>query len=267
MLKRNAIVLASNIGQLSTALLGTKYQNTLSDLQWIVVDVPTFADIKQIILSFFDEQDAEVVEVTQTIAASGTYIIANTSIESIIWLMANIPNPWSEAIATGTIDPGAVSSWWANLINWNLTDLCYNNLSAWSANKPLPAIDLWTSISVSRIDFYRRSTTYLSTNFKIQGSNNWTTRQDVAINLSSTAVWLQSIAVTGTYRYWRLFNVTWTNATFVVLSEMKAFAAWVWSTTISMMNNNDITLTKNWSDVEVSNNSTQWLDFIINYLI
>jgi len=267
MLKRNDIVSSTNIWDLTTVVAGSAYQNTLNDLQSITVDIPNFNTIKQIILAEFDEQDVEVIEVNTNIASAGTYRILNTTIESIIGLSAVIPNPWSEATPTWTIDPDGVSNLGANLINGNLTDLCYNNLSTWSVNKSLPAIDLGSSLAIDKIDLYRRSTTYLSTNFKIQGSNDWTTRTDVVTNQQSTAVWLQSIPVTGTYRYWRLFNVTWTNATYVVLSEMKAFTVWVWSTTLSMTNNSEVSLIRDWNDVIVTNNTSQWLDFIINYLI
>jgi len=266
MLKRNDIVSSINIWDLTSVVAGSKYENTLNDLQSITIDVPVFTTIKQIILDEFDQQEAEVTQVVQNIASTWNYTLANVSLEAIIGLSISVPNIGPEIIPTGTVDPDNVSSNDANLINWNLIDLCYNDISPWSANKSLPWIDLWSSIAIERIDLYRWSTTYLSTDFKIQGSNNGTTWTDVVINQQSTAVWLQSIPVSGTYRYWRLFNVTGTNATYVVLSEMKAFGVWVWSTIYSAINNSEVELKQSGSDVIITNNINQWLDFIINYL-
>jgi len=207
-----------------------------------------------------------VQAITQNIQSWSTFSFANIWLSWIVSISAIIPNLWSELMPIWTIDPDWVSSNAANLINGNLTDLCYNNILTWSANRSLPAIDLWSSLAVGKIDLYRWNTTYLSNNFSIQWSNNWTTWVDVVTNQASTTIGLQSIPVTGTYRYWRLFNVSGTNATFVVLSEMKAFSVWVWSKNTSMWNNSDVQLVQDGTDVVVSNNTNQSLDFIINYL-
>ena len=239
---------------------------------WMVIWVEAVAwDIEWTFAAWNDTRFDDIgiwslVEVVQNITNGNSATLINVPMRAITWLAAIIPNPGSEIAAVWTVDPTNVSTLDANLINGNLTDLCYNNVSTWSANKPLPWIDLGSSMAIGQIDLYRWSATYLSNDFNIQGSDDSTTWVDVATNLSSTAVWLQEIPVSGTYRYWRLFNVSGTNPTYVVLSEMKAFTVWVGSTTISVTNSPDVSLVKSWTDSIITNNLGQDLDFIINYL-
>ena len=261
MLKRNDIVSSINIWDLTSVIAGSKYENTLNDLQSITIDVPVFTTIKQIILDEFDQQEAEVIQVVQNITSTWNYTLPNVLLESIIGLSISVPNIGPEIIPTGTVDPDNVSSNDANLINWNLTDLCYNNISPWSANKSLPWIDLWSSVAIGIIELYRRDPAYLSNDFSIQGSNDGTTWTDVVTNQQSTSLGLQQIPVSWTYRYWRLFNITGTNATYVVLSEMKAFGVWVWSTIYSALNNREIELKQSGSDVIITNNINSWYTF------
>lgn len=78
---------------------------------------------------------------------------------------------------------------------------------------------------------------------------------------------VQSIQVTGTFRYWRLFNVTGVNVTYVVISEMEAFQQGVGSTEYSAMNNPEVEIIFDDPDTLITNNLTQDLDFTINYLV
>lgn len=268
MIKRWDIVASTTIAQLQAAVQGTEYEDLLNDLNSITVDAPNFNTIQTEILTSFDKEQGEYVQEAPVIVSGGSYTLTGVTSNQITGMSIVVPNPWPELVPVGTVDPTNVSTNDANLINGNLTDLCYNNSSNGSANKPLPGIDLGSPQAVARIDLYRWSATYLSNNFSIQGSNDGTTWTDVATNLQSTQVWLQELPVSGTYRYWRLFNISGTNATFVVLSEMKAFAVWVGSTTFSAQNNPDVVIEDDPSgNTIIRNNLSQDLTFIINYLV
>ncbi len=120
---------------------------------------------------------------------------------------------------------------------------------------------------VGRIDVYWRDLAYISNDFNIQGSNDGTTWVDVISNASTSAAGLQQIPVSGTYRYWRVFCNVGVNATYVVLSEMEAYAPGVGSTKISALNNPDVQVVDDDPDTTITNNLTQDLAFTINYLV
>jgi len=128
--------------------------------------------------------------------------------------------------AVGTIDPGNVSTFDANLINGNLNDFCYNNSSAGSTDKELPAMDLGSSMEVGIISIVWFSATYASNDFGIEASDdgtNWTTVLD---NLSwggTPNVEDRFVIPAGnSFRYWRLRCNVGLNASFMIVREMIA---------------------------------------------
>ena len=129
--------------------------------------------------------------------------------------------------SVGTTDVTNVSSLDANLIDGNLTNLCYNNNSGGSANKELPGIDLGAPEDVSQIRIYWWNATYVGSTFNIEYSNDavtWSTAgtfNGTFVGVSTPEdFYFPSI----TARYWRLFSITGSNPTFVVMSEMQAFS-------------------------------------------
>ena len=126
--------------------------------------------------------------------------------------------------AVGTVDPTSVSTGDALLINGNLSDLVYNNSSIGSANKPLPGINLGQAYEISRVDVYWWNSAYRATTFRIQGSQNGVDWVDLTKDLTGvfTAAGIpQTVDITGTYQYVRVFSVTGANSSFIVLSELQ----------------------------------------------
>jgi hypothetical protein len=96
----------------------------------------------------------------------------------------------------------------------------------------MPAIDLGSSQSVDTIRINWYTSYYTSQNFRLEGSNNGSSWTTVADGLSTTVSvgtsqgdYPEDYPVSGTYRYWRMFNITGTHSTWIALSEMEAFAA------------------------------------------
>lgn len=131
-----------------------------------------------------------------------------------------------------TEDPGNCCRNDDDLTDNNYYNLVYNDRRPGSSNQQLPAIDLGSPKSVGfiRVNWY--SSLYGSQNFRIEASNSvgsgWTA---VASNLSTTGAGIfigdypQDIPVSGTYRYWRLYNVTGTDFNWIALSEFEAFTS------------------------------------------
>ena len=125
---------------------------------------------------------------------------------------------------TGSANPDNTSTLGDALYNKNYTDLCYNNFSFGTINKPLPAINLGETKQVDSVSIWWWNAIYTAVEYKIQGSNdaqNWT---DLATNLSSSIAERQDIPVDAQVQYLRMFCVQGRNSTFVVISEMEAYA-------------------------------------------
>ena len=138
----------------------------------------------------------------------------------------------SEITATGTIDPTGVSRREWRLIDNNYFNLVYNYYDSGSSNQELPAIDLGSAQTVDTIRINWYSCYYTSTNFRIEGSNNGSTWTTVSSGLSTTSSvgcslgnYPEDYAVSGSYRYWRIYNVTGQHPTWIALSEMEAYSA------------------------------------------
>lgn len=172
---------------------------------------------------------------------------------------------------TGTIDTTNVSTLDDNLINNDETDLCYNNSSQGSSNKPLPAIDLGSPQSVDSISLFWWPTTqaYNPSNYSIQASNNGTSFTDIVTGLDATGInGEQSISVSGTYRFWRMFCVSGNNATWVVLSEMRAYQASSSSSFINIFSTNlTLHLDQNTDIIKIVNNNTTAYNSLIYFLL
>lgn len=174
----------------------------------------------------------------------------------------------TEIPATGTIDPDSTSTGDANLINNNLTDLVYNNSSSGSANKSLPAFDLGSVQQVDIVSVWWWNNTYTSTNYKIQISNdgvNWT---DKIVNLNSTGQANQKLdfTVNDTFRYFRVFNITGTNASWVVISEMKAYASESGLNIESDSSSEIVVYCNSNGKIEIENVSSTTKQVTVNYL-
>ncbi len=139
----------------------------------------------------------------------------------------------SEITATGTVDPTSCCRRDSRLRNNNNFDLYYNNFDPGSSNQELGGIDLGSSQTVSTIRINWYACYYTSANFRIEGSNNGSSWTTVASGLStttsvgcSTGNYPEDYSVSGgTYRYWRMFNVTGTHSTWIAISEVEAFSA------------------------------------------
>ena len=132
--------------------------------------------------------------------------------------------------SVGVVDPDNVTSFEANLNNNNLTDLHYNNQSTGSANKALGALDLGSIQTIGAVALYWWSISYYAVNLRIQVSNTGSAGSFTDVTPSVTGVWQgqSTIPQVVTFtpvnaRYIRMFCVTGVNATFVVLSEMRAY--------------------------------------------
>ncbi len=138
----------------------------------------------------------------------------------------------SEISASGTLDPTNCCRRDYRLIDNSYYNLVYNNYEPGSSNQPLPAIDLGASTNVSTIRINWYASPYVSQNFRIEGSNNGTSWTTVASGLSTNSAVGSSVgnypedySVSGSYRYWRMFNITGTNSTWLALSEFEAYSA------------------------------------------
>lgn len=138
----------------------------------------------------------------------------------------------SEISASGMYDPTNCCRREWRLSDNNDYNLVYNNFDSGSSNQEMPAIDLGSSQSVDTIRINWYSSYYTSQNFRIEGSNNGTNWTTVSDGLSTTVSvgtsqgdYPEDYPVNGTYRYWRMFNVTGTNSSWIALSEIEAFAA------------------------------------------
>jgi hypothetical protein len=173
--------------------------------------------------------------------------------------------------AVGTIDPGNVSTFDANLINGNLNDFCYNNSSAGSADKELPAMDLGSPVEVGIISVVWFSATYASNDFGIEASNdgtNWTTVVD---NLSwggTPNVEDRFVIPAGnSFRYWRLRCNVGLNASFFIIREMIAQQN-AGTRLVNLMEGDVVELQANDVDSElvVVNNSGRDYNITITYI-
>ncbi len=138
----------------------------------------------------------------------------------------------SEISASGTRDPTNCCGRDRRLIDNNYFNFVFNNRSPGSANQPLPAIDLGSPqpVDTIRINWFTRW--FVSHNFRIEASNdgnNWVT---VSSGLSTNTTvgagignYPEDFPVNGTYRFWRMFNVTGVHSWWIAISEMEAFAA------------------------------------------
>lgn len=173
-----------------------------------------------------------------------------------------------EAVPVGTIDPDSTSTGDAAVIDNNYSNLLYNNTSAGSAGKSLPAIDLGTPKEIDNIRVYWwNPNTYGSNNFNIEASNDGANWDVIASGLSTggtTTGSFDDIAVSGTYQYWRFRNIVGKNATWVVISEIEASAVGV-NQEILWNYTTDITVQGVAGDVTVANNTGADLDVHICY--
>jgi len=181
-----------------------------------------------------------------------------------------IVTPWAEINPVGTIDPDNTSTWDANLINNNYTDLVYNDSSAGSTNKSLPAVDLGSSQSawVVRI-YWWNPNQYWVTNGQIEGSNDGTTWTPLVTNIVKTTGAtgdFDDYTVSGSYRYYRLFSVAGLNATWVVISELEVFSIWSSSTESFHVFNRAIDIKNNAWSLEICNNDGAPRDIEVNHL-
>lgn len=178
--------------------------------------------------------------------------------------------PWAEITPVGTLDIDNTSTWDASLINNNYTDLLYNNNSQGSANKSLPAVDIWSSQSVWMVRVYWwNPATYGFTNAQIQGSNDGTTRTPLVTNIVKTS-WatgdFDDYTVSGSYRYFRLYSVSGLNATWVVISEIEVFSIGSSFSEYIHVFNRDIQVKNNGWFLEMCNNEGTSLDIEIHHL-
>ncbi|MDA9129059.1 discoidin domain-containing protein [Candidatus Gracilibacteria bacterium] len=176
--------------------------------------------------------------------------------------------PSVEIFASGTIDPDNSSTADANIRNNDYTDLIYNNSSAGSANKSLPAIDLGAVLPLGAVRMYWWSpASYGVTNGKIQGSVNGTTWTDLVTGIVKTSGAtgdFDDYTVTGSYRYVRFFSVTGVNATWFTMSEIEAFGAATSTTGDVSIENIDVITQKNGGFIEFCNNEVASLTIEVN---
>lgn len=176
--------------------------------------------------------------------------------------------PGPERVPTGTIDPDAVSTFDANLIDNDYTNLTYNNSNAGTTNKSLPAIDLWASLSVWVVRIYWWTPgTYWVTDGTIQWSNNGTAWTDLVTWITKTAGAtgdFDDYTVSGNYRYLRLFSVAWLNGSWVVISELEAFETGTTTTQDVHVFNRDVTIADDSGFIEVCSEEIGTVDVEVN---
>lgn len=186
-------------------------------------------------------------------------------IQDFRYLITQIPKAPQKLSIKGTFDPDDVSSDRANLINGNYDDLCYNNRSKGSTNKALPAIDLGAIKQVDFVALWWWRDNYTARNFKIQGSTNGTTWQDIAINQRQSVAGRQDIAINAQVQYLRLFSVNGRNRNWVVLSEMEAYAVPSEVDQYFNTTENKVSLFVQDNTLLISNNTNQTITIIINH--
>lgn len=160
--------------------------------------------------------------------SAGSSAVFSCTIFEFVRAWAEFAPVGDEITPTGVFDPANVATDEANLINGDLTDLTYNNLSAGTNNKAMPAIDLGSAQTVSLVKVYWWNNAYTASNYTLQGSVDGSTWTDLATGLNSTGIVgtsnnPQEINVSGAWRYLRVLCVTGNNASFCGLSEMEAF--------------------------------------------
>lgn len=203
---------------------------------------------------------------------TGICTVTSIAYESFLNAYAEVITtiPWAEINPIGTIDPDNTSTGDASLINNNYTDLIYNNNSQWTANKSLPAIDLWSSQNAWIIRVYWwNPVTYWVTNGQIQGSNDGTTWTPLVSNIVKTtgATWdFDDYSVSWSYRYYRLFSVAGLNATWVVIAELEVFSIGSIQTEFIHVFNREIEVKNSAWNLEICNNELTPLDIEINHL-
>ena len=132
----------------------------------------------------------------------------------------------TEIVPVGTADTTNVSSNEALLINNIYNDLVFNNLVAGSTNRELPGIDLGAPTATGVVRVYWWNNGFVCSDYQVQGSNDAIAWTPVVTGLDATGLGgtFQDATVNTTFRYWRVFCVTGLNPTFVVISELEAFA-------------------------------------------
>lgn len=130
-----------------------------------------------------------------------------------------------------------VSSGDVNLLDGNLTNLVYNNTSAGTTNKAMPALDLGTPTPISEFHMYGwTNATYIATDYRVEVSNDGVTWTTVIGGIMSNTG-LNVIPINGTWRYIRPFIVMGANTAWFTLSEYKVFGVGTTVTTLHNPNN------------------------------
>ena len=157
---------------------------------------------------------------------SGGSITRDFAISRVVQTLYFDPPLGNLFVPAGTFDPTNVSTIDANLINNNLTDLCYNNTSLGSAGKELPAIDYGTVQLIDQVAIYWWNQAYIATSFTLETSltgASWTSYGPF------TGTWLgtsnpQFVGLSGAAgRYLRLRCITGADVNFIVVSEMRGY--------------------------------------------
>jgi len=201
---------------------------------------------------------------------AGTTASTGVTLKSLISVMKEelIVN---NITAVGTIDPTNVSTFDANLINGNLNDFCYNNSSAGSTDKELPAMDLGSSIEVDIISIVWFSAVYASNDFAIEASDdgtNWTTvLNNLAWGGTPNVEDRFVIPAGNSFRYWRLKCNVGLNASFMIVREMIAQES-NGTRIVNLLEGDDIVLRANDADseLEIVNNSARNYNITITYI-
>lgn len=202
---------------------------------------------------------------------SGNTLTTGIAYDRFLNAWVSVPNTGGVLTPTGVIDPTNISTNEAALIDGNLTNLHYHNSSTGSANKELAAIDLGSSLPVSGVNVHWWNNTYTASDYKIQGSNDGTTWTDLSTGNNSTgmvgtAANPQVLAITGSWRYLRVFCVTGNNATWCVISELQALGVAGGSTNYNIFELDDVLLTNDGTNLVIENNLGVDVDIEINYL-
>ncbi len=169
-----------------------------------------------------------------------------------------VTTPGAELVPTGTIDPDNTSTGDAQVIDNNYSSLTYNNSSSGTANKSLPAVDLGASLAAWLVRIYWWTpATYGVTNGSIQWSNDGITWVNLVTWIVKTtgATWdFDDYTVSGSYRYYRLYSVTWLNATWVTLAELEVFSIGTTTTNFINIFHRNMEIKNNGGKVELCNN-------------
>lgn len=204
-----------------------------------------------------------------------TKTITQGASATFVSTLAKFINAWSERTSSGglltpvgTIDPTSVSTNDANLVNGNFSDYCYNDSSAGTTNKPLPAMDLGVPKVITNVIITWYSATYVANNFKIQGNNSnspsgWVDLVTGVAGVMTT----QTVNIpsgTPAYRYYRIFTATGNDTSYIVVREMQATG--VASPIIEYVNNNSLyEITNDGGNVSITNNTDSDADVTVSY--